>query len=243
MRFRSGSFAVVGALGSILAGCAGGPGEFMREPSLSPVGSGIVAPTNGIVQNVPPTPPPPPRASPQSMFEANTADLYSDQRVTKVGDVITVVISINDKATFGNATDRSQSAKVGFETDWNYTTAGQTASNPPTLNADVNSTSSTQGQGNIDRSEQIQVSVAAVVTEVLPNGNLVISGSQEVRVNYELRQLTVAGIVRPWDISRNNTISYDRVAEARISYGGRGRLSDVQQPNWGQQIWDRFKPF
>ena len=214
----------------------------MREPSLSPVGSGLAAPTAGVVANVPISPPPL-RSNPQSMFEASAADLYSDQRVTKVGDVITVVISINDKATFGNTTDRSQSAKVGWETDWNYTPGGSTSSNPPTLTADVNSTSTTQGQGNIDRSEQIQVSVAAVVTEVLPNGNLVISGSQEVRVNYELRQLTVAGIVRPWDISRNNTISYDRIAEARISYGGRGRLMDVQQPNWGQQIWDRFRPF
>jgi flagellar L-ring protein precursor FlgH len=243
MRFRCASLAIVGLLVSVLAGCAGGPGEFMREPSLSPVGAGIVSPTSGEVENVPAIPPPPPRATPQSMFQASVANLYGDQRVAKVGDVITVNISINDKATFGNTTDRSQSAKVGWENDWNYTTAGQTSSNPPTLSADVNSTSSTQGQGNIDRSEQIQVSVAAVVTEVLPNGNLVISGSQEVRVNYELRQLTVAGIVRPWDISRANTISYDRIAEARISYGGRGRLMDVQQPNWGQQIWDRFRPF
>jgi len=85
--------------------------------------------------------------------------------------------------------------------------------------------------------------VAAVVTEVLPNGNLVISGSQEVRVNYELRQLTVAGIVRPTDISRRNTVSYDQVAEARISYGGRGRLSEVQQPSWGQELWDSLKPY
>jgi flagellar L-ring protein precursor FlgH len=111
------------------------------------------------------------------------------------------------------------------------------------LTSNITSLSTTQGQGDVNRQEQIQVSVAAVVTEVLPNGNLAISGSQEVRVNYELRQLTVAGIVRPSDISRANTISYDRIAEARISYGGRGRSSEVQQPSWGQQIYDFVKPF
>ncbi len=150
---------------------------------------------------------------------------------------MTVIISINDKATFGNSTDRSLQAKTGFLMDFGFTppTTGTSSSSgsPGKLLADVNSSSSTQGQGNIDRSEQIQVSVPAVVTRVLPNGNLVIRGSQEVRVNYELRQLTIAGIVHPADISRNNTIAYDRVAEARISYGGRGRLTDVQQPALG----------
>ena len=211
----------------------------MREPSLSPVGAGLTTMTNGVVEAVPARP----RNLSQSTFVASAANLYGDQRITKVGDIITVNISINDKATFGNTTDRSQTAKIGFETDWNYQNGTSSSSTPPSVSANLNSTSTTQGQGNIDRSEQIQVSVAAVVTEVLPNGNLVISGSQEVRVNYELRQLTVAGIVRPWDVSRNNTISYDRIAEARVSYGGRGRLTDVQQPNWGQQLYDRFKPF
>jgi flagellar L-ring protein precursor FlgH len=111
------------------------------------------------------------------------------------------------------------------------------------VTSDLTSNSSTQGQGTIARSEQIQVSVAAVVTRVLPNGYLMVSGSQEVRVNYEMRRLTVAGFVRPSDISHNNTISYDRIAEARISYGGRGRLDDVQQPAWGQQLYDNFRPF
>jgi flagellar L-ring protein precursor FlgH len=231
-------FGLTALLAGALAGCAN-PGEFMREPSLSPVGAGLTTMTNGAVEAVPARP----RNLSQSTFVASAANLYGDQRITKVGDIITVNISINDKATFGNTTDRSQTAKVGFETDWNFQNGTSSSSTPPSVSANLNSTSATQGQGNIDRSEQIQVSVAAVVTEVLPNGNLVINGSQEVRVNYELRQLTVAGIVRPWDVSRNNTISYDRIAEARVSYGGRGRLTDVQQPNWGQQLYDRFKPF
>ena len=109
--------------------------------------------------------------------------------------------------------------------------------------SNISSTSESSGKGTIDRSEKIQLSVAAVVTDVLPNGNLVINGSQEVRVNFELRQLTVAGIARPTDITRTNMVSYDRLAEARISYGGRGRVSEVQQPSWGHQIYDTLRPF
>ena len=160
---------------------------------------------------------------------------------------MTVVISINDKATFGNATDRSTTGTTAFQWSFGYTppTSGSASSSgqPGTAVNNINSTSSSQGQGDINRSEQIQVSVPAVVTQVLPNGNLMIHGSQEVRVNFEIRQLTVAGIVHPADISRSNTIAYDRVAEARISYGGRGRLSEVQQPAWGHQIYDYLKPF
>jgi len=103
--------------------------------------------------------------------------------------------------------------------------------------------STSAGSGSIDRSEEIRLSVAAVVTDRLPNGNLVISGSQEVRVNYEMRILNIAGIVRPRDIQSNNVIPYNKIAEARISYGGRGRISEVQQPGWGQQVYDIVTPF
>ena len=220
-----------------LAGCATKLSDFMREPSLSPVGSGLAtrerADAQAIANAVEPKRPSRP---------GTPINLYNDQRIAKVGDIVTVIISINDKATFDNTTDRSKNATSTFNLDWGLS-SGTATSQPATLTAGANSTSTTQGQGNIDRQEQIQVSVAAVVTEVLPNGNLLISGSQEVRVNYELRQLTVAGIVRPSDISRANTIAYDRIAEARISYGGRGRLSEVQQPSWGQQVSDWLKPF
>ena len=122
-----------------------------------------------------------------------------------------------------------------------FPSKGGTLTEPETSASD--SSSSSNGQGTIDRSEKLRLSVAAIVNEVLPNGNVVISGSQEVRVNYELRILNIAGIVRPRDISPKNTISYDKIAEARVSYGGRGRLMEVQQPAYGQQIYDVVAPF
>ncbi len=236
MAFMERKALLVVGLAATLAGCGSNPSEFLREPSLSPIGSGLAAGRLG--DGVDPTP--------TGQIARPIANLYTDQTVSRVGDIVTVIISINDKAQFDNATDRSKTAASAFNSTWGYTQGGSSSSagsTPSAVTLGATSSSSTQGQGNIDRQEQIQVSVAAVVTEVMPNGNLVISGSQEVRVNYELRQLTVAGIVRPTDISRANTISYDRVAEARISYGGRGRLSEVQQPSWGQELWDFLKPY
>jgi flagellar L-ring protein precursor FlgH len=236
--FERNAFLILG-FAAMLTGCGSRPEEFMKEPKMSPIGSGLAAGKIGDQQDGV-------DRTPIGQLARPIANLYTDQTVTQVGDIVTVNIAINDKAQFDNATDRSKSAASSLGANWGYTqggTGGGGGSQPSSFALNATSSSTTQGQGNIDRQEQIQVSVAAVVTEVLPNGNLVISGSQEVRVNYELRQLTVAGIVRPYDIARNNTISYDRIAEARISYGGRGRLNDVQQPNWGQQIWDSVSPF
>jgi flagellar L-ring protein precursor FlgH len=235
---------VVALWASALAGCAAGPGDM--TPTLSPVGSGLKeaherAEADAAAVALAPKP---------YTRPGQPVNLYNDQRIAKVGDIVTVVIAINDKATFDDSTDRSKTAAASFTSGWNFTpppppgsNSSSSSSTSPNLTFNANSTSSTQGAGNIDRQEQIQVSIAAVVSEVLPNGNLIVSGSQEVRVNSELRELTVGGIVRPSDIARNNTISYDRIAEARISYGGRGRLSEVQQPSWGQQVYDFLKPF
>jgi len=225
------------AIAISVSGCWNSASEFMREPFFSPVGSGLLTEETASIQSARVLPQPPASGPPPS--------LYSQPRIAHVGDIVRVLISINDKATLGNASGRSQTTKDGVVVDFGYNngSASSSSNQPAKLLGDLSSSASTQGQGNIDRSEQIQVSVAAVVTRVLPNGNLVISGSQEVRVNYEMRQLTVAGIVNPLDISLNNTVAYDRIAEARISYGGRGRQSDFQQPSWGQQIYDAVRPF
>ena len=113
----------------------------------------------------------------------------------------------------------------------------------PSSLVDLDSSSTSSGNGTIQRNERIAMRVAAVVTQVLPNGNFVIAGRQEVRVNYELREMRIAGVIRPEDISNANTIEYDKIAEARITYGGRGQITDVQQPRYGQQVLDVILPF
>jgi flagellar L-ring protein precursor FlgH len=225
-------------LGLVLAagGCAS-RADMNKEPVMSPVGAGFVANTDPGIASLAV-----PRAQTgTSLFQDGAANLFTDPRATKVGDVVTVQISINDKATFGNTSGRSQTAQETMGFDWTF----GLGSNNHKVNAatDLNSSSTSNGQGSIDRSEKIQLAIAAIVTRVLPNGNLVISGAQEVRVNYELRQLQLAGIVRPRDIAKDNTILYDKIAEARISYGGKGRISEIQQPSWGQQFFDAIKPF
>jgi len=225
------------ALACILGGCAGDVRDFNREPHLTAIGSGL----RGVETSTREAFPAPARQRGASLFEEGHSDLFKDPRAARVGDVLTVNISMNDKAVLGNASDRKQESKAHNEFDWTFGLKAYSIGSSGSAN--TKSESSAKGQGNIDRSEKIQFSVAAVVTDVLDNGNLVIAGSQEMRVNFELRLIELAGIVRPRDIMRDNTIAYDKIAEARISYGGRGRITEVQQPGWGQQLYDRLKPF
>jgi len=220
----------------LLSGCAQDPSEVLRGPQLSPVGDGLRTPAYPI----PVTPRTHTPVSYRSTWDDGT-DLYRDPRARRVGDVVTVVILMQDKAKLDNKTGRSRDSQIKVGLDWLANIAGWQDTGQGSAN--LNSNTSTKGAGQIDRTEDIKLSVAAIVTDVLPNGNLMISGSQEFRVNAEMRVLNVGGIVRPRDISRGNTISYEKIAEARVSYGGRGRLTDVQQPAWGQRIYDTVAPF
>lgn len=222
-------------LAALLGGCAVDMEDFNQQPHLTPVGAGLLPPRTEKVAHAEDAP-----GGPLS-WEGTSADLFRDRRAMRRGDLLTVRIGIDDKAKIDSNSERSRDSKLtagfGIAADFlpaNIPTQGEAA---------VNSKSESKGEGSIDRSEKIELSVAAVVTDILPNGNLLISGSQEVRVNFEVRVLTIAGIVRPQDITRDNTVTYEKIAEARISYGGRGRISEVQQPAWGQQLFDIFTPF
>ncbi|TCT07927.1 flagellar basal body L-ring protein FlgH [Aquabacter spiritensis] len=225
-----------------LGGCQTTYDSLAFGPTLTPVGHGLETPRDAL----PITFTPPVQRTFRSTWNMNGQSMYRDLRASQVGDVLTVTIAIDDKAQFDNQSDRSRNAasKLGVDTALTMSGFGRGA-NAGALAGDlnINSDTSTKGKGSIDRSEKLRISVAVVVTEVLPNGNLLISGSQEVLVNYEVRVLNLAGIVNPLNISSNNIIPYDKIAEARISYAGRGRLNDVQQPAWGQRLYDAVVPF
>jgi flagellar L-ring protein precursor FlgH len=183
---------------------------------------------------------------PNSLYRMSAKGFFKDERAHRIGDILTVVVTIDDNAQIDNATQRSRSSTNSAGMGGILGSAVNTATNGTvdTTNAvDFSSGLQDAGTGSVNRSESLQTSVAAVVTQVLPNGNLVIEGRQEVRVNFEVRDLIVAGIVRPSDIQANNTIPSSKIAEARIAYGGRGQITDVQQPRYGQQVLDAILPF
>ncbi len=183
-----------------------------------------------------------------SLWRNGRKSLLGNQRAQKPGDIVTVVIEIDDRAEISNSTNRSRSGSESLAIP-------QLLGIPQRINrklpegaslddaVSTDSSSSSSGDGSVSRNEKLTLRIAATVVDVMQNGALSIQGSQEVRVNFELRELLVSGFVRPADISRQNEIKYDKIAAARISYGGRGQISDVQQPRYGQQIIDAILPF
>ena len=241
---------------ALLAGAAGSLGACnaltrVADAGSPPVQSPISNPTQqpGYTPVSMPMPPPETAArQPNSLWRAGARAFFKDQRAARVGDLITVLVQIADQGKLNNATTRTRdnSETAGLPKFLGYETLlGNhlpSAVTPDSL-IDFSSKTGNSGSGTIDRAETVSLKIAAVVTQVLPNGNLVIRGSQQVTVNFEMRELQITGIIRGEDISSINTIGYEKIAEARIVYGGRGQLLDVQQPRYGQQIYDIFFPF
>ena len=225
------------AIALLLGGCAADIEDFGRAPALSPVGSGLgtaaAAPAVEEVQAL---------TEPAEGWIGGNADFFRDVRASRKGDLITVRIEINDRASLNSSSNRSRESSADAGMRFKYDLMGVVQQNFGGT-ADASSNSESAGQGATTRAERIELSVAAMVTRVMPNGYLLIEGSQEVVVNFEQRTLHVSGLIRPSDIAPDNSISYEKIAEARIAYGGSGRITEVQQPGWGHQLVDRLKPF
>ena len=187
-------------------------------------------------------------ANPNSLWRDNARSFFGDPRASGIGDILTVRIDIADRAQVSNQTARSRN--TAEDSNLANFLGGEAALdnffndavNPASL-TNFGSNSSTQGAGSVNRSETIELSAAAIVVDVLWNGNMLIHGRQEVRINNEVRELLISGIVRPEDIDSDNTISHQQIAEARISYGGRGHISEMQRPPIGQEVYNILWPF
>jgi len=218
-----------------------------EEPPLTAIENPVTQPGYRPVSMPMPVPEPASFNS-NSLWRSGSRAFFKDQRAARVGDILTVLVQITDKAKFDNALKRDRDAResasyteiAGYKR-WLEHILPKEANIDDLVN--IQSSGQANGDGSIEREEKITTKVAAVVTQILPNGNMVIEGRQEVRVNFEKRDLIVAGVVRPEDITSENTIPIAKIAEARVSYGGEGRLTDVQQPRYGQQILDILLPF
>ncbi len=233
-----------GALTALLGGCLQDITEIANGPKLSPVGTGLTQ-DQVAINNM--------QAAPiaytthASLWQDNGADLFKDPRAGRVGDVVTVRIAIKDQASLNNSTttkrDSNREINATETTTLSWSPSNINAQSQGQADPKIETHTKSDGSGVVTRSESIDLLIGAVVTGVLPNGNLIVSGRQEVLVNKEVRELLVAGIVRPRDIATDNSISYDKIAEARISYGGRGRVMEMNSPSWGHRLFDIVSPF
>jgi flagellar L-ring protein precursor FlgH len=215
-----------------------------RAPALSAVENPQTRPGYRPV-SMPMPEPQPVSHNPNSLWRNGSRAFFRDQRAQRVGDILTVKVKITDQAQLQNTTTRSRNntEQFGAPNMFGMETAAVARGMDPNSLMSLRGQTANEGRGAVQRSEQLVTNVAAVVMQILPNGNLVLEGKQEVRVNFEVRELIVAGIVRPEDIESDNTIDSAKIAQARIGYGGRGQITDVQQPRYGQQVMDILLPF
>jgi flagellar L-ring protein FlgH len=233
-------------IGLLLSGCGSLTklSEVGRPPAMTPSSDPTKDP-NWRPMSLPMPARQPPPNEPDALWRSGSRAFFKDQRAAQVGDVITIIVNMSDAATLNNVTTATRTSSES-ETMPNFfgleTLLPKAIANPANLMS-VTSGNSNVGTGQIQRNEAVTLTLAGVVTQVLPNGNLVVAARQQVRVNDELRDLEVTGVIRTQDITSENTVQSSQIAEARIEYGGRGQLTDIQTPRWGQQLMDILLPF
>ncbi|HEY0184635.1 MAG TPA: flagellar basal body L-ring protein FlgH [Rhodopila sp.] len=243
MRMRT--LASLALFAASLAGCGtlSRLSEIGRDPAMTPSEDPTKDPKwRPLTMPMPSRQPSPNEAN--ALWRSGSRAFFKDQRAAQVGDIVTVLVSMNDAANLKNVTSavRASSETAGMPNFFGLEAVVPKTLTPSTL-VSANSGNTNTGTGQIQRTESVTLRLAGVVTQVLPNGNLVIAARQEFLVNSELRNLQVTGVIRPQDIASDNTVLHDRMAEARISYGGKGQLTDIQRARWGQQMMDILMPF
>jgi flagellar L-ring protein precursor FlgH len=247
--FRLDKLAIAGLLAAALSGCQTMTrvSEIGTYPNMSPIANPTTAPGYRPV-NLPIPPPQPLANNPNSLCRPGARAVCKDTRAKDVGDTLTVRLKLDDSAKLQNGTKRKREEKQGLGVEGIFGFEGQLHKILPNNVDNANlvaygSKLNTDGDGDIARKENVALTFAAMVTQVLPNGFLVILGRQEMRVDYEMRELMLTGVVRPQDIDADNSIPDEKIAEMRVAYGGRGTLSELQQPRWGTQLLDVLLPF
>ena len=234
------------ALCVLLTGCGalGRIASIGRPPELSPTSNPTEAPTWRPI-TMPMPGPEVEVTEAYTLWRAGSRAFFKDQRAARVGDIITILVNVNDQANLKNqtATSRTATESGGMAEFFGLETLLPKTIADPSKLLSVNSAHTVAGSGQIQRNDVMVIRLAGVVTQTLPNGNLVVAARQEFRVNAEMRELHVTGVIRPQDIASDNTVQHDRMAEARIMYGGRGQLTDMQTGRWGQQLADILLPF
>ena len=251
MRLENKKLKLLGTISAVLMLSACGAADRLANVGKAPSMSGIENPANDKQYRSVSMPMPEIKEDikqQNSLWASNRQTFFKDQRANNIGDILTVMINIDDEADIENKSERSRSSDENAGIDNLFGIESQLTKilpegvTGPDL-VDFDTSSKSKGSGKTEREEKIEMKLATTVTQILPNGNMLIQGRQEVRVNFEKRILELAGIIRPEDITTNNTISYDKIAEARISYGGKGQITDMQQPRYGQQVYDILFPF
>lgn len=217
--------------------------EVGRDPAMTPTEDPTKDPKWRPLTLPMPSPQPSPNEA-NALWRSGSRAFFKDQRAAQVGDIVTVLVNMNDAANLKNVTSavRASSETAGLPNFFGLEAILPKTVTPSTL-VSASSANSNTGTGQIQRTEAVTLRLAGIITQVLPNGNLVVAASQEFMVNSELRQLKVTGVIRPQDIASDNTVLHDRMAEARIAYGGKGQLTDIQRARWGQQMMDILMPF
>ncbi len=174
-------------------------------------------------------------------------EMFVNAKARRIGDIVTIRIvessSASNKAS--TDTDRASSLDVGLssffklEDEFPSTQAFFNPFSP----AQASYESEFEGTGSTVRSGALEAYISARIVQILPNGNFVIEGNREVRVNNENQIITLTGVVRPRDISGENVVQSTYIADARISYSGSGIVNDQQRPGWLVRILDNIWPF